>query len=113
MRQNLAVSTDAWVVCEQGRGGGGVAAESGAVVGNHNPEADAEAAHGPNPSVQREPSRATGSGVANGVANGSANGVASQAPANGNAASSSSSSDEDMENGQAGPTGRSSKAAKS
>lgn len=109
MRQNLAVSTDAWVVCEQGRGGGGVAAESGAVVGNHNPEADAEAAHGPNASVQREPSTASGSGVANG----SANGVASQAPANGNAASSSSSSDEDMENGQAGPTGRHSKAAKS
>lgn len=92
-------------VCEQGRGGGGVAAESGALVGNHNPEADAEAAHGPNPSVQR--------GSANGAANGAANGTASQAPANGNAASSSSSSDEDMENGQAGPTGRGSQAPKS
>ena len=107
--------------CEQGRGGGGVAAESGALMGNHNPEADAEAAHGPNPSVQREPSRANGNrvangsanGSANGFANGSANGAASQAPANGNAASSSSSSDEDMENGRAGPTGRGSEAAKS
>lgn len=102
-------------MCEQGRGGGGVAAESGALMGNHNREADAEAAHGPYPSVQREPSRADGVAdeAANGAADGTANGAASQAPANGNAASSSSSSDEDMENGQAGPTGKGSKAAKS
>lgn len=100
-------------MCEQGRGGGGVAAESGALVGNHNPEADAEAAHGPNPSLQRPRANRAANGSANGAANGAANEAASQAPANGNGASSSSSSDEDMENGQAGPTGRSSKAAKS
>ena len=94
-------------------GGGGVAAQSGALMGNHNPAADTEAAHGPNPSVQREPSRPIGNRAANGVANGAANGDVSQAPANGNAASSSSSSDEDLENGQAGPTGRGSEAAKS
>lgn len=100
-------------MCEQGRGGGGVAAESGALVSNHNPEADTEAAHGPNPSVQRELTRPNGNRAANGNGNGVANGDVSQAPANGNAASSSSSNDEDMENGQAGPTGRGSEAAKS
>lgn len=107
-RPGAAAGTYAWLVCvcEQGRGGGGVAAQSGALMGNHNPMADAEAAHGPNPSVQR----ASANGAANGAANGNA---ASQAPANGNGASSSSSSDEDMENGQAGPTGRGSQAPKS
>ena len=78
-------------------------------MGNNNTEADTEAAHGPHPSAQREPARTNG----NRDANGAANGVVSQAPANGNAASSFSSSDEDMENGQAGPTARGSEAAKS
>ena len=51
---------------DQGRGGGGVAAQSGALVGNQNAEADAEAANGPNPSVRREPSKGTPNGAANG-----------------------------------------------
>ena len=89
-------------------------------MGNQNPEADAEAAHGPDPSKQREPSRATpnriADGAANGTADGIANGAASQAPANGNTAGSSSSSDssaDEMENGQAGSHAKGSKAAKS
>lgn len=76
-------------LCEQGHGTGGVAARSGALVGNKNSEADAEAADGPNPSVQGQASRAS--------PNRTANGAASHAPANGNG------SQEDMENGQAGP----------
>ncbi|KAL3150185.1 hypothetical protein ABBQ32_000044 [Trebouxia sp. C0010 RCD-2024] len=74
---------------DKGHGTGGVAARSGALVGNKNSEADAEAADGPNPSVQGQASRAS--------PNRTANGAASHAPANGNG------SQEDMENGQAGP----------
>ena len=83
----------------QGHGGGGVAARSGALVGNNNPEADAEAAHGPKPSVQGQASRANPNRTANGAAN--------QAPANGNG------SHEDMENGQAGPHATASQPPKS
>ena len=76
----------------QGRGGGGVAAESGALVGNGNPEADAEAANGPQPSTRGQPSR--------GTPNRTADSKGQQAPANGNA--------DDMERGQAGPSGKAS-----
>ena len=64
-----------------------MAAESGALVGNQNPEADAEAAHGPDPLTRKDPSRQTPNSTANG----------DSAPANGN-----SDHAEDMENGEVG-----------
>ncbi|DBA79271.1 TPA: hypothetical protein ACH3X2_007820 [Trebouxia sp. C0005] len=70
---------------DKARGAGGAVAESGALVGNQNPTADAEAANGPDPSFRRGLSQGTPSRTANGT---------SSAPANGNA--------EDMENGEVG-----------
>ena len=81
----------------QGRGGGGLAAESGALIGNQNSQADSQAAHS--------------KGKTKGAANGTANGAAA---ANGNADGSSGSSDssaDNMENGAAGSTQQASREA--
>ena len=74
----------------QARGAGGAVAESGALVGNQNSTADAEAANGPDPSIRRGPSPGTPSRTADGT---------SSAPANGNA--------EHMENGEVGKEAKS------
>lgn len=58
------------------------------MIGNDNPEADAAAAHGPNPSQARDSSHFQ----SNGVANGSHNAVDGSA--------------EEMEIGEAGPGGK-------
>lgn len=68
-------SAGCWV---QGKRAG--PAQNGALVGNGNPEADAEAAQGPNARKAEEPSNGAPSRIADGWA-------------------------EDMENGQAGPAG--------
>lgn len=57
------------------------------MIGNNNPEADAAAARGPNPSQARGSSHVQ----SNGVSNGSHNAVAAA---------------EEMENGEAGPGGK-------
>lgn len=73
-----------------------MAAESGALVGNGNPQADAEAAHGPDPTARGRPSP--------GNPHRTVNGAGANAPANGNA--------DDMEKGQAGPAGQDSQSNK-
>ena len=73
-----------------------MAAESGALVGNANPEADAEAARGPNPLYKGQPSQDR--------PNRTGTGAGAKAPANGNA--------DDMEKGQAGAQAKGSQSNK-